>query len=528
MKPILNAFMLHGMKLNEIYNIAKNSDCGGISVEVNQLDDPFMDDIFAESPTFIVGAGALFLREDRQEESISVCRNILEKAARYSLQFINVVFQSGECEITAKNRCEFCRRLAQLGKSYGIRILVEVLQPSMKSVSSLVSFEETVALCKTVDSPWFLMTYDVCHCVDTDTTSQIFVDSIPCIGSVHLADLAGNDPDQREFPGHGNLPLLQIIELLRQNGYDGPVELEVISPAIKASAVQSQEALTQKIQQSFSYLGSCIVVGELACHRIVQSGAEENLLCQTGGNSGMIATQLLQLGVRPMIAEMCGDDSRGLKLAHDMAPWSFTSPIQEGKITSVVDIYPYAPEKLSIIPGTVDTTLLCKQLEKLPDLCLYGYMPAFPGYESALIEISRRHNLKMILDFGFFRWNGNYDILKERVIAAPQNAFCALLNGENMSDEQKDSLGRICREQGFKYAIITDGAQSVALYMSSGEKRQFQVCRVETPTDTCGAGDCFTAGVLHHLITGYSMPQAVEYGIQIAHKKIQTIGIWRK
>ena len=74
---------------------------------------------------------------------------------------------------------------------------------------------------------------DVTHCWWEPGLDGLLHRAAPRIGCVHLADLALDAPVlARLVPGDGHLPLATILASLDDAGYAGPLELELIGPAI--------------------------------------------------------------------------------------------------------------------------------------------------------------------------------------------------------------------------------------------------------------------------------------------------------
>lgn len=521
MQRVLNTFMLHGRPLEEICRIAEKSHCQGLSIEVQQLHHPQLEALLRKHHLRLTGVGAVFLPLD--QEDLSGLEDTARTAAAHGARVVFCILcsgavPSGQLWTRARN---MCRRLEALGRKYRISICLEPLSGSMRDISPLCDPETLAQLCRGLDPRWFGWTMDLCHCAQMPVEAALFEELTPYLHSVHLADLPEEQPDQndRRFPGEGALPLHRLFARLRGLGFHGPVELEVISPAVHAMA---DDELAARIAGSFLCMGNCFVAGELAVHHFLGGEVDLTML---GGSAGMVSTQLQALGVQPVLLGLCGADDAGFRLRREARAIAAEVVCQPGRRTSVVRLDPFDPDNLDIRPGTVEPGQLSGSIEKMPDIDAYLYLPYFPGYEEPEIVSRGKKNWKRILDFGFYQWCGNYGALLDQV-KKTQPGFCALLNAKHMSTDQKLRLGKACIAHGFQYAVLTDSTQPVWL-VSAEACRSFPVRPAPAVRDTCGAGDCMVAGIMAKLSRGCSMDEALSFGIAVSENKVQTYGIWR-
>ena len=516
---MLNAFMLHGKSLDTICSIAKQADCAGIALEVSQLEEAAggLLKAWGLSASF---AGTLFLAVEMSKQSCQRAQAVLERARAAGIPQVAVVLQSalpaGEERRHAQE--ELAGRLAQLGEQYGVCVCVEPLHPSCGRLSSLTDLRELERLCRHADPRWFGWILDLCH---WEQPCPLLIPALmPYLRSVHLADVRGSDPNDRCFPGEGRLPLLHWFSLLRRSGYQGPVELEVLSPELE----RLEEAeLIRKIRRAFVPAGCCFLAGELALHRHLSPGGK-CLLEAVGGSAGMAAFQLQALGVQPVLVGICGDDPAGQRMAEDAGLIGWKVICQRGRVSSLVEIDAGGPDRIAVTPGNVDVRQLSPAFAQLPDGPAYVYLPCFPGYEGLAEIAEHKAGWNILYDFGFHPWCGDGQRLHHAI--TKRRGFCALLNGKGLTGEEKRRLGECSLLQGFSYAVVTDGAASVLLFKPGG-CTAFAV--EEAPAvDTCGAGDCLAAGILAGLAGGRSMEQALRLGMETARRKVQVHGIAEK
>lgn len=512
MQPILNTFMLHGLPFGQICRIARQAGCAGLSVEASQLEHPELDTLLRQHNLALTGVGAFFLNTDQTD--LSALERLLQTASARHVPIVFCVLRPGSGPAEP-----LCARLERLGQKYGICLCLEPLSPAMGDISPLWGPAQLLSLCRGKDPRWFGWIMDLCHCAGWSLDDPTLEQLAPYLRAIHLADLPSVTPNQnhRLFPGEGELPLFRLFDRLWGLGFDGPVELEVISTSVTA---MPEEELTGKIARSFLCTSRCFVAGELAVHHL-----PDPELTMVGGSAGMVSTQLQALGIQPLLAGLCGADAPGRWLRENARSIAFEVLCQPGRDTSLVRLDPGRPDHADIRPGTVDTTALAAVIREMPDINAWFYLPFFPGYEAAEIAARAKENWKWILDFGYYQWCGDYDVLLAQVKrSAP--GFCALINAKEMSRAQKLRLGDACILHGYRYAVLTDRTEPVLL-ISQQARTAFPVQPAQTPRDTCGAGDCMVAGIMAGLCRGKTMADALAFGIAVSHNKVQTYGIWR-
>jgi len=117
------------------------------------------------------------------------------------------------------------------------------------------------------------------------------------------------------------------------------------------------------------------------------------------------------------------------------------------------------------------------------------------------------------------------DFTRELVCEALRNADILVLNDTEFLHLKKKfniTLEKIF-EKGTKYIIETRGAAGSVLYIEEAEfaVKAFKVKKVVDPT---GAGDAFRAGLIHGLLSGLSIPDAMRIGGKLGAACVQTNG----
>ena len=101
----------------------------------------------------------------------------------------------------------------------------------------LTTLEEAAALIDRLDTPYLKLAFDTYHLGHDPCVVQQVASLAKSIGVVHLAD-SQNPPQgeqNRRCLGDGNLPLGCIIRALKQGGYDGYYDVELVGEEIETS-----------------------------------------------------------------------------------------------------------------------------------------------------------------------------------------------------------------------------------------------------------------------------------------------------
>ncbi|HLY84109.1 MAG TPA: sugar phosphate isomerase/epimerase [Acidimicrobiales bacterium] len=127
--------------------------------------------------------------------------------------------------------------VAALGRQRGVKVLLEAVRPQFAYASFVHSFRDAVAVASDLDLG---LVFDITHCWWEPQLDEILTQNIDRIGSVHIADLPLDRPATgRLVPGDGELPIGRLLSVLLGAGYTGPLELELIGPAIDAEGYQA-------------------------------------------------------------------------------------------------------------------------------------------------------------------------------------------------------------------------------------------------------------------------------------------------
>ena len=515
----INAFMLRGRSFEEICRICASAGCSWISLEVEQLYEEHFIEILKKYRLHVNCVGALFLDVDKKEESLKKGKNVIRQCGIRKTPALNIVLSSAWPDLEwMADAVVLCRKLAEYGAKYQVRVAAEPLHPKMRAVSCLTQLWQAKLLCDYVNHSNFGVTVDLYHCGGMKDPENWFGRLTGQIFAVHISDAVKDG--SACFPGLGVQPVRCRLLRLSQVYPEGIAELEVVSGDL---AGKSEKELTEAIRKSMLLMSRVIVIGELALHRFLDADGrlkKEEL----GGGAGMIAAQIEELGISPWLIGTFGLDPAGQRLLTELEEYGVeTESVIQDETTSVVSI---CGETLTIQAGTVQLQKLASVAGTLPDEDCLVYLPVFPSYEPLLEAVSRKKKWRKFCDFGYFAWCGDFSVLSG-LLQTFSGGYCALLNGKDMEYAKKEVLGRLAVEAGYRYAVLTDGSQDVLLF-EADQMKTFSVIAAPSVKSSCGAGDCLTAGILLGLSGGYDMEEALCFGIQIAYHKVQTEGVWRK
>jgi sugar phosphate isomerase/epimerase len=127
-------------------------------------------------------------------------------------------------------------RLLPFAADHGVRLGIEPLHPMMIGErSAIVTLGEALALARALDSPHVGVVVDVYHVFWDPRLDAELAGAHGLIAGHHVCDWLVPTPDLlagRGLMGDGIIDLPRIRALIEAAGYDGPIEVEVINPAL--------------------------------------------------------------------------------------------------------------------------------------------------------------------------------------------------------------------------------------------------------------------------------------------------------
>jgi sugar phosphate isomerase/epimerase len=130
-------------------------------------------------------------------------------------------------------------RLLPFAAGHGVRLGIEPLHPMLVGErSAIVTLGEALELAHRLDSPHAGVVVDVYHVFWDPRLEQELARARGLIAGHHVSDWLVPTPDPlagRGLMGDGIIDLPRIRALVEAAGYDGPIEVEVINPALAAA-----------------------------------------------------------------------------------------------------------------------------------------------------------------------------------------------------------------------------------------------------------------------------------------------------
>jgi sugar phosphate isomerase/epimerase len=127
-------------------------------------------------------------------------------------------------------------RLIPYAAEHGVRLGIEPLHPMMVGDrSAIVTLGEALALARRFASPHVGVVVDAYHVFWDPRLEDELAQASGLIAGYHVSDWLVPTPDLlagRGLMGDGIIDLPRVRRLVERAGYDGPVEVEVINPAI--------------------------------------------------------------------------------------------------------------------------------------------------------------------------------------------------------------------------------------------------------------------------------------------------------
>lgn len=124
------------------------------------------------------------------------------------------------------------KRLAREAVLHGARIAFEPVHPSVRDLFGYVTtLRHGLEIVAGVGDPSVGLLLDTWHLAEDPDAMTLTKRQVAQVGGVHLADRVESETDwrHRTLPGHGFLPVNEVVQRLDAMGYRGCMDLELIS-----------------------------------------------------------------------------------------------------------------------------------------------------------------------------------------------------------------------------------------------------------------------------------------------------------
>ncbi|ALP53164.1 hypothetical protein Tel_08345 [Candidatus Tenderia electrophaga] len=238
-----------------------------------------------------------------------------------------------------------------------------------------------------------------------------------------------------------------------------------------------------------------------------------------GGAPFNVAWHLQALGDAPCFISRVGDDSHGANIIQAMAQWGMdVSGLQRDDshptgqvIVTIEDGEPHYDIKRDVAYDFIQAAAF-PAIDQ-PALLYHGTLALRnPVSRQALDALLQRGDFSIFLDVNLRPpwWDGS------RVHEYLQRARWAKLNEHELAlltDEQADAEARaqgLRRRCGLELLLVTHGSKGAVAYAEEGAVARVAPAAATQVVDTVGAGDAFTAVLLHGLLNDWPLQRTLD------------------
>jgi sugar phosphate isomerase/epimerase len=168
---------------------------------------------------------------DDVEERVDSMRASLHRLARFEPDCVLCLTGAagGRDESEARGLVvDGLRRLAAAADDAGVRLGLEPIHASQRDGLTIVTtIPETLDLLEEAGLPDVGIMVDLWHIWDTPEIDRHLTDNVDRITGVHVADWYGDGRDERALPGEGVGRIGELMQLLRDAGWNGAWDVEI-------------------------------------------------------------------------------------------------------------------------------------------------------------------------------------------------------------------------------------------------------------------------------------------------------------
>ncbi len=238
-----------------------------------------------------------------------------------------------------------------------------------------------------------------------------------------------------------------------------------------------------------------------------------------GGAPFNVAWHLQALGDAPCFISRVGDDSHAAKIMQAMEKWGMdVSGLQRDDmyptgqvIVAIENGEPHYDIKSDVAYDFIEAAAL--PAFDQPGLLYHGTLALRnPASRRALDELLRRGDFSVFLDVNLRPpwWNEtivNECLQRARWAKLNEHELRVLSGGGDGVDAQANALRQA---SGLELLVVTQGEKGAVAYTGEGAVARVTPAPATQVVDTVGAGDAFTAVLLHGLLNDWPLQQSLD------------------
>ena len=252
-----------------------------------------------------------------------------------------------------------------------------------------------------------------------------------------------------------------------------------------------------------------------------------------GGAPFNVAWHLQAFGARPRFISRIGDDEDGREIEQAMARWGMSgNDLQHDPIhpTGQVQVSINAGEpSYAIIPDSAYDFISAAELNgPFPGGILYHGSLCLrnPASADALATLIRQPEMNVFLDVNLRApwWQ------KQQIETLLRSSTWVKMNQVELQQlsrtegELPQQMAALQKQFELDQLIVTRGEQGALVLTCHGELHSIAPGQSETPVDTVGAGDAFSAIYIHGLQTGLAIDETLNRAQRFASRVIRLRG----
>ncbi len=172
-------------------------------------------------------------------ESIADALETIDEAARLRAETLIVLAGGRNNHIRNHARRTLCKALSEIcsvAQDFGVRVSLEPFHPGCGEEWSFVNdIKSTLEIIQAVGSPSLGLVLDTYHLGIEDDILNWLPEVVPYLHLVQLGDAKHSPLGEmnRCLLGTGNVPVASIMGTLLENGYEGPLEVELLGEDVE-------------------------------------------------------------------------------------------------------------------------------------------------------------------------------------------------------------------------------------------------------------------------------------------------------